>query len=120
MGIRVRPGHQNLLVETRRLDGKRRLDRKESDMLQVVSIETVWVLRFPQHERTQRRATSREERDHQQRRTPQDITQVSRSSRRSLHRVNNQASARLKCSNRWDMWVVERHGEWSVRMHCFR
>jgi hypothetical protein len=74
MGIRVRPGHQNLLVETRRLDGKRRLDRKESDMLQVVSIETVWVLRFPQHERTQRRATSREERDHQQRRTPQDIT----------------------------------------------
>jgi hypothetical protein len=120
MGIRVCPGHQNLLVETRRLDSKRRLDRKESDMLQVISIETVWILRFPQYERPQRRATSREERDHQERRSPQDIMQVSRGSRRSLHRVDDQAPARLKCTNSRDVWVVERHGEWSVCMHCFR
>jgi hypothetical protein len=89
-------------------------------MLQVFSLETVWVLRFPQYERPQRRASSREERDHQERRSPQDITQVSWGRGWSLHRVDDQASARLKCSDRRDVWVIERHGEWSVGMHCFR
>jgi hypothetical protein len=68
----------NLVVEPRRLDGKRGLDREKSDMFQVVRIETFWIVRFAQHEYSQRRITRRQERDHQQRRPPQGIAQLAR------------------------------------------